>query len=54
MAKWEWPNSLVSTGLVMGAREIGCRVALVKGISQRGGPGMVSRERTEGMIVFND
>ena len=47
MAKREWPNSLVRTGLVKGAREIGCRAALVKVINQRGGPGMMSKERTE-------
>ena len=41
MAKREWPNSPISTGLVMGARESGCRVALVKGISRKGGPRMV-------------
>ena len=47
MADREWPNSPVNTGLVMGVREIGCRAALVKGISRRGGPGMVSWEGTE-------
>ena len=54
MAKWEWPNSPVSTGLVVGVRESGCRAALAKGISRRGEPGIVSRERKEGLIVFND
>ena len=54
MAEREWVNSSVSTGLVGERERLGCRAALVKGISQRGGPGMVLREGTEVMIVFND